>query len=211
MTSGAADAILWSWLALTPAAAAATGSADARSLLASLAREPPQSIAFAEIHSSPLLERELVVTGTLEYTGTGKLSRIVTAPHQERTDIDGDEVRIQREGRPERRFSLRRAPELGRLLTAFSTMLGGDQAALEREFELEYAVAADGWQLELLPRGGGEHDRIGSLRVRGSGDLPACIVVMNREGGVISELLLGAAATDPDRARQRALHCGALP
>ena len=212
MISGLADAILWAWLApaLTPAAIGPGAPPDLDSLLASLAREPPQSIAFVETHSSPLLEHDLVVAGRLEFLGTRKLSRVVNEPYEERTDIDGNDVQIQREGQPARHFSLRRSPELGGLLTAFSALLEGDREALEREFELRPVVAGDAWQLMLTPRGANSRDRIAGMRVRGVGDTPTCIVVLKSDGIAASEILLGPAAV-ADLAWQRARHCGALP
>ena len=129
MISGLANALIGSWLYLAAAGVAPT---DLDSLLAALAREPPQSIAFVEVHTSPLLEDDLVVAGSLEYAGSGKLSRVVTKPYRERTDIEDGEVRIQRDGRPERRFPLHRNRELGGLLAAFSALLAGDRASLER-------------------------------------------------------------------------------
>lgn len=200
------------WFSLAPLAAAgeaAGGSVDL--LLAALAREPPQSIAFTELRSSPLLDRALVVTGTLEYAGPGRLARIVTSPHSERTDIDGDEVRIQRANQPERRFSLRRVPELGGLLTGFTAILAGDRAALEREFELAYMDGATGWQLVLTPRSSRARARIENIRVRGVGDAPACIVTTATKGGAPTELLLGVLSAGAEDAKLRARQCARLP
>jgi hypothetical protein len=196
------------WLVAVLASAAEPVS-SIESLLTALARAPPQAIAFTELRSSALLEGELIVSGTLEYSAPGKLSRIVMQPFEERTDIDGDEVRITHADRPERRFSLRRAPELRGLLTSFSAILGGDHAALEREFELSLATAEAGWQLTLIPRSKRARASIGSIRVRGAGDTPACIAI-DGNGGQSTALLLGAVA-GPDAAGQRVMHCGALP
>lgn len=209
MTSGRVSGAL---LALTLAAPAALPQArDIDTLLAALAREPPQSISFTEIHSSKLLEHELVVSGTLEYAGPRKLSRVVAEPFAERTDIDGDSVRIHREDRPERRFSLKRAPELGGLLTGFLAILGGDRAALEREFELALVDDAAGWQLTLRPKNVRTQARISAIRVRGTGDTPSCIVTTTGDSGAATELLLGNAAAEAGSAEQRKVHCAALP
>ncbi len=209
MISGRFSAALLSVALLAPAAAQSKDDLD--SLLAALAREPPQSIAFTEFHSSALLDRELVVSGTLDYAGPRKLSRIVVTPYEERTDIDGNEVRVLRVGRPERRFSLKRAPELGGLLTGFSALLSGDRRTLEREFELGLARGTAGWQLTLAPRSARVRARIAGIRVRGAVDAPLCIVTVAQSGDRSTELLLGTAATDPDAAGQRARHCAALP
>ena len=208
MISGLANALIGSWLYLAAAGVAPT---DLDSLLAALAREPPQSIAFVEVHTSPLLEDDLVVAGSLEYAGSGKLSRVVTKPYRERTDIEDGEVRIQRDGRPERRFPLHRNRELGDLLSAFSALLAGDRASLERSFEAVLALQPAGWQLDLTPRNDGPQDRISRIRVRGVGDVLACITVVTTEGNTATEILLGAAASDPDHESRRKEHCGERP
>jgi hypothetical protein len=209
MISGRVSATL---LALTLAAPAALAQArDIDALLAALAREPPQSISFTEIHSSRLLEHELVVSGTLEYSGPGRLSRVVAEPFVERTDIDGDSVRILREDRPDRQFSLKRAPELGGLLTGFLAILGGDRTALEREFELAFVDGAAGWQLTLSPKNIRAQARIAAVRVRGAGNAPDCIVTVRRDGDAVTELLLGDAAREADSTGARATLCAELP
>ncbi len=207
MISGRASAIPV-WLVTAAAAVADAQSADVDSLLASLVREPPQKIEFVEVRSSTLLERELVLKGMLEYRGRGKLSRTVSTPYVERTDIDGDAIRILRPNRPERSFSLGRAPGLGGFLTGLVAILGGDREALEREFELSLADGETGWQLKLVPRSKEVRARVESIRLRGSGAAPLCIVTVAKGGGSMTELLLGEAATNPEIARQRALYCG---
>jgi hypothetical protein len=194
MTSGLVESCLGGLVALAVGAAGAT---DLASLLESLAREPPQTIPFVEIHHSSLLEHDLVVSGTLEYPAKGRLSRVVEEPYLERTDVDGSDVTIQREGRPERRFSLRRSAELGGLLSAFSALLAGDRATLEAGFEPTVVFRPDGWQLDLVPKHGGRQDRVDRIRVQGVGNEPTCIAVLMRDGGAVTRIRLGTAAEDP--------------
>jgi len=197
MTSGLIEACFGGLLVLASAAAADAANLD--SLLRSLAREPPQVIAFVETRRSPLLTQDVVVSGVLEYRGTARLSRVVTEPYGERIDIDGSDVRIQRDGRPERRFSLRRSAELGNLLPAFSALLTGDRAALDAGFETSVEFLPDGWQLDLVPRQTGGQERIEMIRVRGEGDAPACIAVLAQNGTASAVIRLGAAARDAGR------------
>lgn len=194
MIFGAVEACLGALLLL---ASGAGDVAELDALLASLARQPPQTIAFVETHRSPLLEGDLVVSGELEYRGPGRLSRIVTAPTRERTDIDGTDVRIQREGRPERRFSLRHSAELGGLLSAFSALLAGDRAALEESFTPRLERGPEGWQLDLVPRSMQAGDRIERIRVRGRGDAPASIEIVTKDGTAGSIIRLGEQARVP--------------
>lgn len=193
MNSGLARACLGCCLGLLAAAASAT---DLDDLLASLARDPPQSIVFVETHRSPLLERELVVSGVLEYRGKDALSRIVMEPYRERTDIDGSDVRIRREGRPERRFSLRHGEDPVGMLMAFSALLAGDRAALDADFEASTVMAAGGWRLDLVPRHADRGGRIASIRVTGVDDAPACIAVLAQDGSATTVIRLGNSALD---------------
>ena len=184
---------------------------DVDALLGSLARDPPQTIPFVEARASPLLEREITLEGTLEYLGRGKLTRNVTAPYVERTVIDGESVRIRREGRNERGFSLEHAPALGGFLAGLAAILSGDRATLEREFEISSAGTADDWQLTLVPRSREVRERVGRIRLRGADDSARCIVTMSTDGGTTAELVLGPAAAEAGSAEQRALHCNELP
>lgn len=185
---------------------ATAGAADLDSLLKSLARQPPQTIAFVETRRSPLLTQDIVVTGVLEYRGTVQLSRVVTEPYRERIDINGSDVRIAREGRPERRFSLRRSAELGGLLPAFSALLAGDRPVLEADFETTVQFLPNGWRLDLVPKQAGQRKHIEIIRVRGEGDTPTCIAVMKEETasavirlGATAEAARGAANCDGPR------------
>ncbi len=210
MISGRASATLL-WLALSAAGAASLRSAELDSLLASLVRDPPQTIEFLELRNSALLEEELEIRGTLEYRGSGNLTRTVSTPLSERTDIDGDVIRIQRGNRPERVFSLARAPGLGGFLTGLTSILAGDREALEREFELSLAGAETDWELTLVPRSAEVRARLEAIRLHGAGSTPLCIVTTTKAGATDTVLLLGEAATTSDPARKRAMHCGGLP
>jgi len=179
-------------------AVTARAADDVEALLARLARPAPDAIGFAEVRFSPLVEQPLLVSGRLEYAGPGRLSRIVSSPYEERTDIVGDEVRVSREGERDRRFSLRRAPELRGLLTSFGAILAGDADALEENFSLSLAdseLPGRAWVLSLQPKAERLRDRLGSIRVHGSADRVACIA-MGLRPEESSVILLGEKAED---------------
>ena len=210
MISGRAKATVVAVLASACAWAQAPRD-EVDALLAALAREPPQTIAFLEVRSSPLLARELSLEGSLEYLGPGKLSRVVSAPYAEQTIIDGDAVRIRRGNRAERRFSLSRAPGLGGFLAGLAAILSGDRGTLEHEFEISMAGAAQDWQLTLVPRSHELRERVGSIRLRGAAGSTRCVVTAGPAGETVAELLLGEAAARGRDASWRALNCGSLP
>lgn len=165
---------------------------DTATLIRQLARPAPASIAFTEIRFSPLLQQPIVVGGDLAYEGPTVLDRHVTRPYREDTIIRGESVTVQREGEPLRSFALKRAPELQGLLTAFTALLAGNQADIERQFTL----AADGddaqWRLVLSPIDARVRKRVKQIEIDGRGGTPRCFAILNATQGA-SVMLLGAA------------------
>lgn len=216
--------LLLSPLLLLPVSAwCAPATVDA--LLQSLARPAPASTPFVEVRFSRLLARPLIVSGTLQYLGPGRLVRTVSKPFHERTEIDGGSVTVQRTGEPERHFSLRRAPQLRGLLESFSAVLGGERATLERQFALDLHGGGATWTVVLTPRSarirryvsyisitGSSHDTKDGRDAQNGHDAkdvhdtePRCLTSAGPHGET-SVILLGEAATDarlphsPDRA-----------
>ena len=92
-----------------------------------------RSIAFVESTARRCWSRISSSAGSLEYRGAGKLSRVVTEPYRERTDIDGGDVRIQRDGRA--RAPVLAAPQSrssAACCRPFRPCSTGDRAALEQ-------------------------------------------------------------------------------
>jgi hypothetical protein len=103
---------------------------------------------------------------------------------------------MAREGQRPQNFPLARAPELHGLLTGFSALLGGDRAALEREFEVGVELGREGWTLVLTPRAERTRKRIGRIAIEGRGRRAALLRV-DGSGENASVMLLGAAAEAP--------------
>jgi len=179
MTSGRPERriLVTATLALALASAGRAGADDIDALLGTLARPAPDEVAFVEVRFSPLLEEPVVASGKLEYLAPGRLARHVVDPYREDTLIDGEQVVLDREGEKERRFSLRRAPELRGLLSSFSAILSGDAGALRESFELALAtgVAPGRWTLQLVPRDEGLRRRVGDIEVNGARGTVSCI------------------------------------
>ncbi|HWK74492.1 MAG TPA: LolA-related protein [Povalibacter sp.] len=173
--------------------AAQLDAADAKTLISQLAKPTPATIDFSEIRFSPLLKQPLIVSGTLGYQGSTSLDRHVTRPYRETTEIRGDSVLVRREGEPERSFGLKRAPELQGLLSAFTSLLAGDHAAVEREFTIDAAGDSSAWRILLAPRDARLSRRVKLIRIEGRNDAPRCFSIIGDNNGA-SVMLLGATA-----------------
>ena len=133
------------------------------------------------------------MSGELGYDGPAVLDRHVTRPYREDTEIRGQSVKVRRDGEPIRSFALKRAPELQGLLTAFTALLAGNQADIEKQF----TIAADGdeeaWRLQLTPIDARVRKRVQQIRIDGRASTPLCFAIENPNDGA-SVMLLGAAA-----------------
>jgi hypothetical protein len=157
---------------------------EAATLVASLKRDAPSRTAYAEVRFSGLLERPLILRGELEYLGPGQLGKRVDTPYKEQTKVANGEASVQRGMRAPRTFSLGQAPELEGFLRGFAALLGGDAAALSRDFTLAATGSADAWQLVLKPRDVRLARRVSTITVDGSGTTPLCFRTLEADGDV---------------------------
>lgn len=175
-------------------APAAAQDLDAEATIAALAQPEHSNVAFTEVRFSTMLKDPLVVSGVLGYIGPQALDREVSSPYREETRIRADSVTISREGERERRFALRRAPELQGLLGAFSALLAGDHAALDRDFTIVASGSTQTWQLDLTPRDARLRERIPQFRIDGHDRQAQCFWLLGDDTS-FSVMLLGALAS----------------
>ena len=133
---------------------------------------------------SGLLDRPLILHGELEYDGPGKLARKVEKPYREHMTIENGEASVQRGDSAVRKFSLSQAPELEGFLRGFTALLGGDAAALQRDFTLAASGSGASWRLKLTPRDDRLAKRITALEVDGSGTSARCFHTFEGDGDV---------------------------
>ena len=182
--------------------ATATPSRGLEELEQRLARTPPVSTEFVEYRFSHLLKKPLRSSGTLEYRPDGVMVRNVVAPNREVTEVDGEQVRITRAGKPTRTLSLQRAPQLRVLLGSFRALLEGRLTPLQREFTVILDEQEANWTLTLEPKDPGLAKHLAHIDVHGSGDRPACLEALEPDGDGALTLFTAAPAgnTLPTRA-----------
>ncbi len=151
-------------------------------LLERLARPAPATIGYTEVRFSNLLTEPLVVSGELAYLGPGVLERRVEHPFQETTTIRGEDVTVKREGEPQQRFSLKRAPELRSMLEAFGALLAGNRTMLEQSFSYRLEGDESRWHIDLVPRDAKVRRKLESVTVNGAQDQPQCLALIEPDG-----------------------------
>lgn len=185
-------------LSLCAKASAPEDAATARELVNSMGRPAPAHTAFAEARFLKVLDQPLVVSGELAWLGDDRLERRVERPNREVSTIADGEVTQQRDGRPPRHFSLKRAPQLQILLDSFVALLGGDSARLERAFNIQHAVdETKHWTLTLTPRDATLARTVSSIEIDGRDNEPRCMRMQEADGDLAVDLLGDLAAKMP--------------
>jgi hypothetical protein len=181
-------------LGLTLAAttfAAAPGLAD--SLLAGMAKTPPVSTPFVEVGYHGVLDRPLIVSGTLHWLGNDRMERDIAKPFREIAKIGDGELSVQRGKHEVHRMPLSRAPQVGAILAGFRALLGGNVSALEKNFTLSAVGGEAHWVITLTPRTDPLKQQLVSIVIDGRGHEPRCLTVSNTNGDS-SITLVGAMA-----------------
>jgi hypothetical protein len=176
-------------IALLAAPAAAMAAGDAGDLLRKMAPKTPATHAFVEVRQSRLLRRPSVSAGTLEYRGPGQLVKSVRKPLERRFEVDGTVARLSQGTGPVRNFDLGNVPELRAIFAGISGILGGDEAAIRKVFNLSLEERGSRWTLRMVPLDTKVLGRIRALEVRGNANGTQCIDVLEA-GGTTSTMVL---------------------
>lgn len=173
--------------------ASAAAPTLAESLLARLAKTPPVSTPFIQVAYRGVLSRPLVVSGTLKWLGGDQMERDIAKPFQETAKIGNGEISVQRGHGEVHRMPMARAPQTGAMLSGFRALLGGDVAALQKDFTLSAEGSDTHWVVTLVPRTGQLKQQLASIMIDGRNSKPRCLTVKDANGDT-SITLVGALA-----------------
>lgn len=178
-------------LAATTTAVAAPGLAE--SLLAGIAKTPPVATPFIQVAYRGVLDRPLVVSGTLRWLGGDRMERDIAKPFKESAKIGNGEVSVQRGSGEAHRMPLARAPQAAAMLTGFRALLGGDASALQQDFTLAAQGDQAHWVITLTPRSEQLQQQLTAIVIDGRAHEPRCLTLTNANGDS-SITLVGAMA-----------------
>lgn len=165
----------------------------AESLLAGIARTPPVSTPFVQVSYRGVLDRPLVVSGTLQWLGGDRMQRDIDKPFKETAKIGEGELSVQRGSGDVHRMPLARAPQAGAMLAGFRALLGGDVSALQQDFTLSAQGGSAHWVITLAPRTTQLKRQLVSIVIDGRAHEPRCLTVTDANGDS-SITLVGAMA-----------------
>lgn len=165
----------------------------AESLLAKLARTPPVSTPFIQVSYRGVLDRPLVVSGSMRWLGGDRMQRDIREPFKATAKIDNGELSVQRGDGEVHRMPLTRAPQADAMLAGFRALLGGDVAALQKNFALSASGNDAHWVVTLTPHTAQLKRQLSSIVIDGRNAEPRCLTVRDANGDT-SITLVGAMA-----------------
>ena len=114
--------------------------------------ETPASsvISFVELRKNALLEQPMVLSGEIDFSVPGSLSKHITSPFEERVTISSAAVEIERNGET-RRLPLKRKKGLVEFYTGLNALLNRDVVTLMALFDVESLSTGDTWSIVLIP------------------------------------------------------------
>jgi hypothetical protein len=180
-------------LAALPFAALAANTDLAQAILKGMARPGSAQVAFVEVSYRGMLDRPLITSGQMKWLGGDKLERDVEKPYQAVAKIGNGQMSVQRGKGEVHTVPIARAPQMGAILAGFRALLGGDTAALARDFDVNAVGNPARWVLTLTPRSGQLRHRVRSIVIDGRDETPRCMT-LNEADGDTTITLLGALA-----------------
>lgn len=172
---------LWAWLG------SSTASAQAPTLDQLLARfrdVQGMECRFREEKRIALLTTPILSEGTVHYARPGRLARRITRPAPQIVLIDGGRLQMSEGGRVET-IDLAAQPVVRSFVDTFSLLFGGDRAALERLYRVEYSNGAGtSWTILLTPRAAPLDRFLREIRFEGDGTSLRSMVMTEVSGDV---------------------------
>lgn len=150
-------------------------------LLAGFEQMPGFEARFEEEKTLALLVAPLRSSGRLYFAPPSMLLRRVEKPRASEILVTSEHVRIS-DDTNEQVIDLASRPEARPLVESMLWLFSGDQAAIERSYQVDYQVLDQGWALRMLPKHAPLDRLITELRIRGVGRRVVSVELLEATG-----------------------------
>ncbi len=172
----AALALLVAAVAARAETATVAPSETVAAVMRLLGAQPHRRAQFRERQHLAVLDRPLVSTGELIYDAPDRLEERLLTPRRETLIAQGDRLSVERGGR-RRVLDLTRAKGVAALIGSLRATLAGDDAALQRDFAVDFHGDVARWTLRLRPRSAALARRVALIRIDGTrGELRRVVI-----------------------------------
>jgi len=174
-------------LCLQPAFAA---DADLQRVMQALAQRQHGHVSFVERKFIAILDQPVESSGELLFDAPDRLEKRTLRPKAEDLVLQGGVVTAQR-GKRSYVLDLQQYPQIVPFVESIRATLAGDQAALEKYYELSFTGRFERWTLDLIPREARLRRTVDHIHIEGGGDRLHRVEI-TEPGGDRSVLIIGA-------------------
>jgi len=116
-----------------------------------LAQKNSSKASFVEKKYIGILDKPLESSGELSFDAPDRLEKRTLKPRPETMLLDGDKLTVTLYEKRPLNLRLQEHPEVAALVESIRGTLSGDQAALEKNYTVDFTGTQDKWQLTLTP------------------------------------------------------------
>lgn len=116
-----------------------------------LAQNKSGKASFAEKKYIGILDKPLESSGELSFDAPDRLEKRTLKPRPETMLLDGDKLTLTMYEKRPLNLRLQDHPEVAALVESIRGTLSGDQAALEKNYAIDFKGVPGKWQLTLTP------------------------------------------------------------
>lgn len=139
-------------------------------LLSSISNIRAEQVVFREQQRNPLLERPLESSGVLIYNSADRsLVKQIQSPEPVTYFMSDQQVILEKDGK-QRKFAMKRAPELQAIFTSVRGVIEGNRREIETHFETNLFDEGDVWNIELFPRQKSLREKLEVIEIWGIND-----------------------------------------
>jgi hypothetical protein len=163
------------------AAQPAQGGFTLGQLMGSLAQRKHGEVAYREEDYFAILDRPVKSSGVLVYDAPDRLEKRTLKPKKESLVLQGDDLTAQR-GRRIYHLQLSAYPQVAPLVAAIRDTLGGNEAALERVFKVDFTGTEGDWKLRLVPLDEDVARKVSTVEIAGARDEIRSVTISQVDG-----------------------------
>ena len=116
-----------------------------------LAQQKSGKATFVEKKYMGILDKPLLSSGELSFEAPDRLEKRTLKPRQEAMLLEGDKLTLTLYDKRPLNLRLQDHPEVAALVESIRGTLSGDQAALEKNYAINFTGVQGKWQMTLTP------------------------------------------------------------
>lgn len=150
-------------------------------LMSLLAQRKQGEVKFAETDYLQVLDRPVKSSGVLLYEAPDHLEKRTLEPRKESMILDGDQLTVQR-GHRTHRIQVSAYPQAAPYVDAIRDTLAGNEAGLEKVFQVGFTGTRAAWKLELVPLDKDAARNVKRVEIDGGADVIHTVEILEADG-----------------------------